>query len=331
MEKTGSKKAKLLLGAAVPLIAIIITLIMVGASFAWFANVSAPTVQTVRLNTQKAFILSFTADKEANERNINYKGQTAIGSDGKLVTEYNGQTGGLLGSRLEQYMLDAPYYFITTVALDTENTVIDMNMTLDSAKITSGNTTIESYDIAAGSKYPQTDIPYVFTWYFKEHVETADGDVKNYTGTLVSEDDDRRVMADYKPSGGEVWYTPYGQLTFGENGLVSKVNGEDADGYSALAEGLRDVSIIAENKSFDFYIVFAPEKLFWSQFFAEDREKSVSDIYTSQEEQKRIFGSSSQNQMYYSNTRYYGTTFEFGAMITVTAMHSAPDQPQGNA
>lgn len=326
-----SKKMKLLLSVAIPMLVVVITIIAVSTTFAWFANVSVPTVQTIRLTTQKAFILQFTASDEDSSRNINYKGQEAIkavNGEGFLATEYNGARKGYSGSRLEQFMLESPYYFITTIALDTENTEIKMNMVLDSVKITNkSDTVLNNFDDIAGVS-PAADIPYAFTWYFKEHVEVGGEEVKNFK-EVVPGDEESRVMRDYKPTSGEVWYTPYGKLTFNENGYVSSVNdvaiGND---YSALTTGLQDVNLIANNRSFDFYIVFAPEKLFWAQFFMADRDLSVQDIYN-ENEYSKIYGKTNASQMmFYSNMSYFSATFKFGAMINVTEIKT---QKEGQA
>ncbi len=315
-----SKKIKMLLSIVIPMLIVVVTIIMVSTSFAWFTQVNEATVQTIHMTSQEAFVLSFTSSGDSNERNINYKGQTAImptGGVGRLATEYNGRNGGLSGSNLEQYLLDSPYYFITTIALDTDGTSVDMNMMLDYAKITgsSGND-INIYDGEADA----ADIPYAFTWFFKEK---PDGEtVKNFEYKTPG-DEESAVMASCVPQEGEVWYTPYGKLTFDSNRLASAVNGVSVGSdYSILADSaVKDVTLTAENKQFDFYIVFAPQKLFWSQFFAADRDKSLDEIYTTEAERKKIFGETSQNQMYYSNMTYFGAKFEFGALIKVTAIH----------
>lgn len=325
MEK-GSPKGKTLkriIGIAVPALIMVITVIMVSVSFAWFTTGVNPTVQTIRLSVDKAFIISFTAESDSGTRNINFKGQTAIDRNGRLVTDSNGRVHSSLGGAgLQQYMLDAPYYFITTIALDTDASDVDMNMVLDTAKITSGSTVLNSYNIGSGG-FAAEDIPYAFTWYFKVN----DAGSVNYKGTVVG-DDDRRVM-DYRlPADGEVWYTPYGKLEFDANHLVRSVNDvavnnaadAGAQGWSILDEGIKDVLLRAENTKFDFYIVFAPQKLYWAQFCNADKDKTVSDIY-SEEERVKIFGTSANNQMYYSSMGYFGATFEFGATMRVTAVH----------
>ena len=139
-----------------------------------------------------------------------------------------------------------------------------------------------------------------------------------------------------EPQKNEVWYTPYGKLTFGDDNLVALVN----DDNSIDATSIRDVEkrVIdnfgtngvgnSTSQLFDFYIVFAPEKLFWMQFFSADRDKyTANDIYTTtvngetiKDDAKKIFESLS-NQMYYSHMDYSGSTFEFSAVLNVTNVH----------
>ena len=319
-----AKFIKRIMGIAVPALVIVITIIMVSVSFAWFSNDVTPAVSTINLTVGKSFTILFNSDEsEADLRNINYKGQTAIDGNYRLVTDHNGRTHSSLGGAgLEQYMLDAPYYFITTITLDTEGKDVDMNMALDAVKIVSGGSVLNSYSGEVGNtegKLTPLDVPYAFTWYFTEH----NGDTVNFKGNIVG-DDDRRVMDNRMPKDGDVWYTPYGKLVFDANGMVASVNGTDIDnsaaGYSALNEGLQDVKLNASMTEFDFYIVFAPQKLFWSQFFLADINNTVNDIYDGQEIQK-IFGRNTDKQMYYSSIGYFGATFEFGATLYVSRVY----------
>lgn len=326
MKTVTVKRLKRILGIAVPALAVLIAVIMVSVSFAWFSSEAKPAVQSVQLTTAKTFTLTFEADETSGARNINYKGQTAIDKNGRLVTDFNGREYPRPDRvELNQYLLDMPYYFITTIQLDTENLPVTMSMSLDTAKISKNGEIKNSYDV--GDKcFDPADLPYAFTWYFKEHVE----DSKNYVGEVNGDEDNRR-MDNKVPEDGEVWYTPYGKLTFGDNGLISKVNdvavatseSEGAQAYSLLDGGYKEMSLTADSKKYDFYIVFAPEKLFFAQFCSADRLKTVTDIFTEQEREK-IFGSASINRMYYSNTAYYGAKFEFGATIRISEIDGKP-------
>lgn len=315
---TKSKRFKLITGIAIPVMVLVIAIVMVGASFAWFSSKIVTSVQSIQFSVEDAFILSFSSENDTGTRNINYKGQNAIDSNGRLRTEYNGKKYGGFGtsaSLLEQYMIDSPYYFITTVKMDTVQSYVDIDMILDTAKILTGDRTLNSYDGGNGG-FSVSDIPYAFTWYFKAH----DAEKVNYIGDSVQ--DGNSVMNYRLPANGEVWYTPYGTLTFDGEHMVKEANGIAVQSdYSILDEGLKSISrLYADNADFDFYIVFAPQQLFWAQFCASDRDKTVSDLYD-EDELIKVFGESSENQMYYSNTGYSGATFEFGAMINATAIY----------
>ena len=51
------KLIKRILGIAVPSLIILITVIMVSVSFAWFSSDVKPSVQTIKMTTAKAFTL----------------------------------------------------------------------------------------------------------------------------------------------------------------------------------------------------------------------------------------------------------------------------------
>ena len=75
--------------------------------------------------------------------------------------------------------------------------------------------------------------------------------------------------------------------------------------------------------------MFAPEKLFWMQYFAADNEKdlngnyikgkyTIADLYG--DDKSKVLGSFT-NQMYYSGMEYFGSTFEFSAVIDVVKLN----------
>jgi len=335
MEKSTAKKPiiKKVFGVIIPVLCFIIAVVMVGVSFAWYSDISESAVDSLKLTTQDAFILAFESSGDSDLRNIKYKGQRAIDDFGRLVSEHNGRTASsgsnaLSGSQLEQYLLDAPYYFMTTVGLDTDSCSVNISMILDYATIsrriehedgTSETAILNTYRENAAAvddrNFDSEDIPYAFTWFFKPHTENS----VNYVQP-DPDDAESRIMKSYAPAENEEWFTPYGKLKFDANGLAASVNGAAVDStYSPLASGLKSVSLDAVSGSYDFYIVFAPEKMFWAQFFAADRSKTVGELY-SESEQTKIFGTTNTNRMYYSNVAYFGSKFEFGATIIVNSV-----------
>lgn len=368
-----TKTFKIIMSIMIPLLIVVTTVVMVGASFAWFSNADKVTITEITMSTAESYKINFTL--QTNNQlwdNMEYVGQTAFcdsgeNTIGKLMTK------AIAGENTVD-ISNRPYYFINTVALDTTGKTFDMNMAFDIAKIVkykyqkNADGTIKTdengkplkelkdgkpivdevkktYGIGENPTSP-SEIPYAFTWFFKPHSGTQ---TQNYTS---SQNSDGKVIQKLKqpdPQDGEVWYTPYGKLEFAEtsetvngenvkNVYVSKVNGDsiNADDYSIKNDNAKrdiikfktiDQTSNETSQMFDFYIVFAPEKLFWMQYFKADVDKyTAAQAYGTNNEGagsadalKKIFGNLS-NQMFYSSRDYSGSTFEFSAVINVTGM-----------
>lgn len=368
-----TKTFKIIMSIMIPLLIVVTTVVMVGASFAWFSNADKVTVTEITMSTAESYKINF--ELQTNNQlwdNMEYVGQTAFcdsgeNTIGKLMTK------AIAGENTVD-ISNRPYYFINTVALDTTGKTFDMNMAFDTAKIVkykyqkNADGTIKTdengkplkelkdgkpivdevkktYGIGENPTSP-SEIPYAFTWFFKPHSGTQ---TQNYTS---SQNSDGKVIQKLKqpdPQDGEVWYTPYGKLEFAEtsetvngenvkNVYVSKVNGDsiNADDYSIKNDNAKrdiikfktiDQTSNETSQMFDFYIVFAPEKLFWMQYFKADVDKyTAAQAYGTNNEGagsadalKKIFGNLS-NQMFYSSRDYSGSTFEFSAVINVTGM-----------
>lgn len=357
MQASKSKNFKIVMSFMIPLLIIVTTVVMVGASFAWFTNADKVTVAEITMSTADSYRIDFTRQPLSTDGkllfdNMQYVGQTAFcasgANAGKLMTEAIAA-----GNAVDTS--DRAYYFINTVALDTQGKTFDMSMAFDGVKIVkykrnadgsivenkeTGENEVEKINkiyAATGSNVsPVSDIPFAFTWFFKAHDETADGVVRNYQTYDIDEETQGQRLLQLKPQKNEVWYTPYGKLTFGDDNLVARVNDDDSIDSASIKDV--DKRIIndfgtngignATSQLFDFYIVFAPEKLFWMQFFSADRDKyTATDIYTTtvdgettNDDTKKIFEELS-NQMYYSHMDYSGSTFEFSAVLNVTNVH----------
>lgn len=364
-----TKTFKIIMSIMIPLLIVVTTVVMVGASFAWFSNADKVTITEITMSTAESYKINFEL-KTNNQLwdNMEYVGQTAFCDNevngGKLMTK------AIAGENTVD-ISNRPYYFINTIALDTTGKTFDMNMAFDTAKIVKykyqknpdGTIKIgedgkpvkdlveppevkKTYGIGENPTSP-SEIPYAFTWFFKPHSGTKS---QNYTS---SQNSDGKVIQKLKqpdPQDGEVWYTPYGKLEFAEtsetvngenvkNVYVSKVNGDsiNANEYSiTAADAKKDITNfktadqINSNETsqmFDFYIVFAPEKLFWMQYFKADVDKyTAKQAYGTDNEGTgsadaltKIFGNLT-NQMFYSSRDYSGSTFEFSAVINVTGM-----------
>lgn len=358
--------AKLVMTIMIPLLIIVTTAVMVGASFAWFTNAEKVTVTEISMSTADAYTITFDLGENTLWDNMLYVGQTAFcdsgDNKGKLMTE------AVAGGNAVNTSNRA-YYFINTVALNSNGNTFDMSMSFSTAEILkyeyekdkdgkykrddngnpitvtdkNGNpvfSTMKKYGFE--NQNPSSAIPYAFTWFFKKH---TGGVSTNYTLETSSSDSTKTYerLKQLEPSSGEEWYTPYGKLTFGTDDasgntddasrsvVVKEVNDTpiSADSYS-LKGGDKHCDITdfktAGSELYDFYIVFAPETMFWMQFFKADRDKyTASDVYT-QSELTYIF-EKLDNQMFYSSMSYSGSTFEFSALINVA---SVQEEAQGN-
>ena len=350
MQASKSKNFKIVMSVMIPLLIIVTTVVMVGASFAWFTNADKVTVTEITMSTADSYRIDFTRQPLSEGGtllfdNMQYVGQTAFCASGtnagKLMTKAVANGNAI-------YTSDRAYYFINTVALDTQGNTFDMSMAFDGVKIVKYKRNADGsiakdeneenivektnkiYAATGSNVSPVSDIPFAFTWFFKAHGETdEDGVVRNYETYNIDAETQGQRLLQLEPQKNEVWYTPYGKLTFGDDNLVALVN----DDNSIDATSIRDVEkrVIdnfgtngvgnATSQLFDFYIVFAPEKLFWMQFFSADRDKyTANDIYKTKDDTKKIFESLS-NQMYYSHMDYLGSTFEFSAVLNVTNVH----------
>lgn len=329
----------------IPLLIVVTTVVMVGASFAWFSNADKVTITEITMSTAESYKINFELQNSQLWDNMEYVGQTAFCDSG--VNEGKLMTKAIAGENTVD-ISNRPYYFINTVALDTTGNTFDMNMAFDTAKIVT-----YKYELVVNEQGEKTwqkavdkdgkpivlkektysateaeNIKYAFTWFFKKHVNEQGIASTNH---IIGDDKiDRLKQLD--PTKDDVWYTPYGKLEFAEtnetvnganvkNVYVSKVNGTTIDEtYSIKDREKSDITNFNTNELYDFCIVFAPEKLFWMQYFKADVDKyKAAEIYNENGELQKIFGNLS-NQMFYSSRDYSGSTFEFSAVINVTGM-----------
>lgn len=343
MDNTARRKLtiKMVFGIAIPLLIMVVTMVMVGASFAWFSDAKEVTISTITMETAQSYTIDFNLGDSDLWANIEYAGQTAIDKDSGFILS---KTNSLNNSVKES---NRAFSFVNVISLDTLDKSVDFTLNLNKAVIRKrdkdGN--LASQPTRDYADDPQ-DISYAFTWFFKEHVT---GTVTNYTTTKAENGSDIKNYLPVDPAEllksntDKSLYTPYGKLTFGNDGYVEKVNGKttisdsdgnviDADSFSVLNVEQKIAGFNTKNngnKLFDFYIVFAPEKLFWSQYFKGDvavkdkdgtiteyKDKKLSEMYN-EDEISLITAGIWVNQMYYSAMDYLGSNFTFGALIDV--------------
>lgn len=317
-------------GIAIPLLIMVVTFVMVGASFAWFSDAKEVTITTITLETAQAYTVDFSLGSGDLFENMKYAGQTAIAKDGGIISDAKCVNNpGNESNRA--------FSFVNVISLSTAGKCVDFTLNIDGALITKdeGNNTMRDY-----TSDPE-NIQYAFTWFFKEH--TTGTTATNFTGS------EEAKTQKYLPvsTKNETLYTPYGKILFDQNGYAISVNGNDkyltTDGAEKSVSKLSvldaEQKIVAFNSDandmYDFYIVFAPEKLFWSQYFKGDLNEvtdadgnvtgyvdkhTLTTLYASEIadgfDTKTITGNLG-NQMYYSGMDYLGATFSFSATINV--------------
>lgn len=312
--KTASNKKRIIRATEtiIPVLVLTIAAVVVGISFAWHSAGSAASAQNIDFATKKTFVLNFNIGDTSRD-NLPYMGQQAIGIDSDKNLSVSTD-------------VDAPYYFVSTINISTQGEKKDLKLQLNSVMISKGGHYLDIYNESgqydkafdtetvtaeSSTKFHKTaDIHLAFTWFFKAHTE----DVSNKT--LV---DGNEKMKPLSPSSGETWYTPFGTMVFGEGNKAQTLNGVQAQALPSDAQDIADF-VASDGALFDLYIVFAPERVFWSQFFS--GVKISAESYKT-EELKEMLGayfdeSSPKYQMYYSDESYQSSEFSFGATLSVT-------------
>lgn len=196
-------------------------------------------------------------------------------------------------------------------------------------------------------------IPYAYTWFFVPHGQTinnatvvyspygaltlgytaVDGTNDSYRYALTKNGNavtNSTSIQDETPSG--LSHFSSGEFTYVEIGLEEEVAASERYNYNS------EIGQYVQNNSgtykivraYDFYIVFAPEKLFWMQYFPADRDKPYAisggngGVYTSTELTNYILAPS-EDKMYYAATTYTGATFYFTVEIDVTTIYWPED------
>lgn len=318
-KKRKSLTIKTVFGIGIPLLIMVVTIVMVGASFAWFSDSVEVNISTITLETERAYTVDFSIGNSDLWSNTPYAGQTAIAKDGEIISKTKASLSPGNASNIA-------FSFVNVIALDTLGKDIDFSMSFSGAKVYRTETTEGGQNEIVKRDYKNDveNISYGFTWMFRKHTSGVANFVKQngkdkYVAPTPSSTQDEK----------EVWYTPYGALTFDEDGYVCKVNGIDIDETFGIADAERKIaSFNANNQLYDFYVIFAPEELYWSQFFKGDLaynnttgkyedKYTIDTLYVQNGVDKSLITGDYNNQMYYSGMDYQGATFEFSAIINV--------------
>ena len=117
MQASKSKNFKIVMSIMIPLLIIVTTVVMVGASFAWFTNADKVTVTEITMSTADSYRIDFTRQPLSEGGtllfdNMQYVGQTAFCASGtnagKLMTKAVANGNAI-------YTSDRAYYFINTM------------------------------------------------------------------------------------------------------------------------------------------------------------------------------------------------------------------------
>ncbi len=335
---TINPKLRLAFAIAVPVLVMIVTITMVGMSFAWFSDSATVEISTISLTTKEVYSISISTQDGGAQ--TPYHGETAMAYTNQSasvttkglyhISQYRATQLGYNSSDTtaalyNTYMADYAFSFVTQFKLTSTNVAVDLTMTLDTVQIKnylydSDNNLIadsgyvmDTYGVAVGTQtetyttHSVDEIPYVFTWYMTESVYDADN--QKYV-------EDTSVL-----------YTPYGKMT-----LVSEDGALYAQGFDSIkGKNPSDITSFTPNADsiYNFYIVFAPEELFWMQYVKADRDLTANDVYTT-DELKYIVTTAQPYQMYYAGYNYLGASFDFTASIRVSNIHWT-DSEGGNA
>lgn len=306
----------------VPVLVIVVTLSIMGVTFAWFTHAEQTTIATINISTKETFQMTFeiaaNTKNDAYDQPYVYNGQTAFDENGLLVTAVHAAEAGLVNGseQWQKYMNDQAFVAPFALNLDTNKYASD-GKTIEQKYAVDFNCIIESVHIK-NPKNPAITI-----------------DLPNNNGTPEDMEDDITVE-DIKMgftwyiSGGpnEQLYTPYGRLnataptnpngTPANNGTILGANGQPYDWSVPIATTGFNSAVEGTN-GFTFNIVFAPEILFWKQFGSvDDYNQTANDIYKDAQGNS-LFKSDKWNAINrYSSIIYSGSTYSFTVLLTVT-------------
>lgn len=322
----------LLVMCIVPILVLVVTMSIIGVTFAWFNDAEQTTIATLNLTTSQTFKMTFDiiTDENGNstitdsyDQAYIYKGETAFDSNGMLVTDIHAIESGLEVDSIEynQYMNDEAFVAPFKLKLDTgtywttdkENDkayvhryAVDFNCIIESVHIY--NSENEAIEI----KLPNDN-----------------GTPDDLTDDITPED--IKLGFTWFISGANEMFTPYGRFSSTQRAnsttggaLANKVQNWD------IKQPIKDFdTYVLRTTEFEFNIVFAPEKLYWMQYgstngkddqgntIVGDYNKSAFDIYGN------TFKSDKWNAINrYSSIIYSGSTYSFTVLLTVEHIDS---------
>ena len=294
----------------VPVLVIVVTLSIMGVTFAWFTHAEQTTIATINMSVAETFQITFDvmgAKKDTFNQDANvYHGQEAFDENGLLITDVHASEMGLDAINTN-YILDkafaAPFYVkFDTNKYDNNGNVLAQHKVDFTCAITEVWVHDSKSSDAELKLTNVEDIKLGFTWYISES----------------------------QASGGKIWYTPYGTIsstqvaTNKESGPINLAGRADWDvpilntGFKASNRDVAETEL-----PHTFYIVFAPEILFWKQY-GKNVENGVTGVKEYNETAEDIYGRDvvtsdrwlTANS--YSLDTYKGAIYSFKVLLTVS-------------
>ena len=307
----------------VPVLVLVVTMSIMGVTFAWFNEAEQTTIAKLSLSTTQTFKMTFDIGAELNETKYEdyqnqlryiYKGQTAYDKEGLLVTpvhaiEHYGYEDDSL--QYKNYLNDKAFEAPFALKLDTNGYAED-GKTIVKEYAVDFNCVIESVHIYNSENQAiEIKLP-------------NDGKPDDPSDDITP--DDIKLGFTWYISGGQEgqWYTPYGRVYSttptnpnGENPNYGTIVNDDDSPYDwDTNRPTTAFNSNVEGSNFTFNIVFAPEKLFWKQYGSvDDYNQTASDVYGD------LFKSDKWNAINrYSSIIYSGSTYSFTVLLTVTTV-----------
>ena len=299
----------------VPVLVLVITMSIMGVTFAWFNDAEQTTIATLSLSTTQIFEMTFeiqSTTPENDERYV-YKGQTAYDSGGMLVTDVHARE--IMGyeqgnDMYNMYILDKAFVAPFDLKLDT-------NIYNEKDEMVKRNKVNFTCEIESVHIYNEDNEAIEIT------LPTNSGTPDDTSDDITPEDIKLGFTWYISDSLGQVWHTPYGTI-YASQPAGMQSNGDFKAGPIVTNDWDTSISIkdfyATKTERYTFNIVFAPEKLFWKQYGnQEDYMQSAYDIYGD------VYGKEQRSEKWnainrYSLLVYSGSTYSFNVLLTVNSV-----------
>lgn len=313
-------KTKKLLGVIIPVIVLVITITVVGISYAWFSDSVEARIEPISLATTDVFTLEFAISEETGKT---YFGQTVFDDDSLMITPSRGANIIDADAR-HKYLQDYAYMYRTeALLLTTDEKSVDFEINFskvliyqpeeideDTLEVISEEYTIKDFKNTDGSS---ADIPYGFTWFM---TATKDSTTIVYTpyGKADGSPETDFVVSELDVAGA---VKPF-QLTKTTDWATTPVK-RPITGF-----------IADKDTVYQLYIVFAPEQLYWMQFSAPDKSKTAATIYSQMLPngytvfEDKVTINDYRDMIYYATPEYVGASFEFAVTFSVLNVYPKP-------